>query len=152
MRQMETGSYLSALRELAEAGHALSVPVAGGSMAPFLINGRDTVYFEAPRTPLRPGDMVFYQRRDGRFVMHRIYRVRREGYYLLGDAQTVVEGPLDREQIFARVTAVKRKGKRAGPGSFWWRFFAGPWRWLRPLRPALLRGYSYVGRLLGHGR
>ena len=32
-----------------------------------------------------------------------------------------------REQIFARVTQVERKGKRLAPGSFWWGFFEKVW-------------------------
>ena len=36
--------------------------------------------------------------------------LKKEEYYLIGDAQTVIEGPIQREQIFAVVTKVKRKG------------------------------------------
>ena len=46
-----------------------------------------------------------------RQVMHRIYNVKNEEYYLIGDAQTVIEGPIQREQIFAIIIKVKRKGK-----------------------------------------
>ena len=42
--------------------------------------------------------------------MHRIYNVKNEEYYLIGDAQTVIEGPIQREQIFAIIIKVKRKG------------------------------------------
>ena len=37
--------------------------------------------------------------------------LKKEEYYLIGDAQTVIEGPIQREQIFAVVTKVKRKGE-----------------------------------------
>lgn len=61
------------------AGHSVSVPVAGSSMSPFLAGGRDTVFFSRPDTPLRRGDIVFYERASGQFVMHRIRRVHRDG-------------------------------------------------------------------------
>lgn len=78
--------------------------------------------------------------------MHRICRVRREGYDIVGDAQTQIEGPVRREQIFALVTKVQRKGKWIGPGSFWWEFFARVWIHVIPLRPALLRAYQRLFR------
>lgn len=141
-RLVDTEAYVSALRELVRAGHEAAVPIAGGSMLPFLAHGRDRIFFAAPDRPLRRGDMVFYQRPDGQYVMHRVARVRPEGLYLVGDAQTAVEGPLPPECVFARVTAAERKGKRITAGDFWWDFFAGPWLTIRPLRRLILKLYS----------
>ena len=89
----------------------VSLRIAGSSMSPFLCHERDWIYFTRPDRALRRGDMVFYQRDTGQYVMHRIYQIRGEEYYMLGDAQTCVEGPLRREQIFALIVQVKRKGK-----------------------------------------
>lgn len=33
-----------------------------------------------------------------------------------------MEGPIDKEQVFAIITKVKRKGKWIAPGDFWWEF------------------------------
>ena len=71
MKQVDTKAYMTALRSLTEQGHSVSVPVAGSSMSPFLAGGRDTVFFSRPDTPLRRGDIVFYERASGQFVMHR---------------------------------------------------------------------------------
>lgn len=79
MKQVDTKAYMTALRSLTEQGHSVSVPVAGSSMSPFLAGGRDTVFFSRPGTPLRRGDVVFYERASGQFVMHRIRRVHRDG-------------------------------------------------------------------------
>lgn len=98
------------LRTLIEEGKQVSMIISGSSMAPFLIHARDHICLERPSGELRKGDMVFYQRSNGEYVMHRIYNVKKEEYYLIGDAQTVIEGPIQREQIFAVVTKVKRKG------------------------------------------
>ncbi len=139
MRTVDTTEYVSMLRELVRHGQQVSLPVAGSSMVPFLVHGRDTIYFEAPNRPLKRGDMVFYQRKNGPFVMHRIHAIGPEGLYLVGDAQQEIEGPLDREQVFALVTAVKRKGKILRSGSFWWEFFRLVWPRLLPLRRRILR-------------
>lgn len=144
MRVVDTVEYVSALRELTEEGREVSMQIAGNSMSPFLVHGRDVICFRKPDRPLRVGDMVFYQRGNGQFVMHRICKVRPEGYYIVGDAQVQVEGPVRREQVFAVITRVNRKGKWIGPGDFWWEFFAVVWPRVVPLRPVGTKLYGVL--------
>lgn len=146
MKLVDTRMYVGMLRELTEAGKEVSLIVAGSSMAPFLVHHRDTIYFSKPDSPLKRGDMVFYQRIDGQYVMHRIYKVKGRDFYMVGDAQTEIEGPLRERQIFARVTKVRRKGKLIQPGDFWWWFFACVWLRLVPLRPLLIKMYRLCSR------
>ena len=141
-RVVDTREYVSILRGIAEEGKVVSLRIAGISMSPFLCQERDWIYFTRPDRALRRGDMVFYQRDTGQYVMHRIYQIRGEEYYMLGDAQTCVEGPLRREQIFALIVQVKRKGKILRPGNFWWEFFGRVWIRMRPLRPLASRLYG----------
>lgn len=143
---VDTREYLSVLRELTEAGETVSMQIAGSSMSPFLADGRDMICFEKPKRRLKKGDMVFYQRACGQFVMHRILRITKEGYYLIGDAQTEVEGPLLESAIFALVTKVKRKGKWIGPDSFWWFFFEKVWIRMISLRRPVRRLYGILKR------
>ena len=134
MKQVDTKAYMTALRSLTEQGHSVSVPVAGSSMSPFLAGGRDTVFFSRPDTPLRRGDIVFYERASGQFVMHRIRRVHRDGSLdILGDAQTETETGILPQQVFAR---------QLQPGDFLWELFRGPWLWVIPLRHPIVRIWS----------
>ena len=142
MRVIDTVEYVSVLRELTEAGQEVSMRISGNSMSPFLIHGRDSICFRKPDRPLKAGDMVFFQRLSGQFVMHRICKVRPEGYYIIGDAQQVIEGPVQREQIFALINKVNRKGKWIGPGDFWWEFFAHVWLNVIPLRRIFVKLYG----------
>ena len=123
MKIVDTTEYLSVLNEQVEEGREVRLKIAGESMVPFLREHRDEVFFRKPTEVLKKGDIVFYQREGGQFVMHRIQRVRPEGYYLVGDNQTVIEGPVAREQIFGIVTKVIRNGVEMGPGDFWWETF-----------------------------
>lgn len=141
MRKVDTNEYVSMLRQLVEEGHEVSLLIAGSSMVPFLVHQRDTIYFKKPDRELKPGDMVFYQRANGQFVMHRIHAIKADGYYMAGDNQQVIEGPLQREQIFALITGATRKGKHIGPGDFWWEFFEHVWPRVLPLRHTILRLY-----------
>lgn len=146
MKAINTRLYIDTLRELTEAGKEVSLIVAGSSMAPFLVHHRDTIFFIKPDSPLKKGDMVFYQRTDGQYVMHRIYKVKGKEFYMVGDAQTEIEGPLCEKQIFARVTKVRRKGKWIQPGDFWWWFFAKVWIRLVPIRLFILKMYGLCCR------
>lgn len=144
VKQVDTREYVSVLRGIAEEGKVVSMLIAGSSMAPFLCHNRDYIYFTRPERELCRGDMVFYQRDNGQYVMHRIYRVKPDGYYMVGDAQTQIEGPLRREQIFAVITQVKRAGKMIRPGDFWWEFFEHIWIRIVPARRIVTALYGML--------
>lgn len=146
MKVVDTREYVSVLRELTEEGKEVSLIISGSSMSPFLIHQRDYIYFKKPDRELKKGDMIFYQRDSGQFVMHRIWKVRPDGYYIIGDAQTVIEGPVRRDQIFALITKVQRKGKWLEPGDFWWEFFEHIWIHMIPIRRKIMKIYAKVIR------
>lgn len=143
MRKVDTYEYISMLRELVEDGHEVSVKISGTSMLPFLRQNRDTAYFKAPDRELREGDIVFFQRGNGKYILHRICRIENDKYYMVGDAQRDIEGPILREQIFAVVTHVNRNGKTVKPGDLLWDFYAKLWLRIIPLRSKLMRFVSY---------
>ncbi len=155
MKIVDTTAYVDALREIVLSGAEASVTVAGGSMLPFLCDRRDTVYFSAPDDSVQPlsvGDMVFYLRLqpEERYVLHRIYSCDQDGTYtMVGDAQTVLEHGIRREQIFARVTKARRKGVLIDAEDRVWRFFAHVWihPWIVPHRRRILSVYTRIKRL-----
>ena len=75
--------------------------------------------------------MILYRRDNGAYILHRIYRVTPDDYWL--------------------VTAVRRKEKLLQPGSFWWDFFEKVWIRMIPLRPMGNRIYRLLqGRRSAH--
>ena len=144
MKVVDTREYVSVLRDLVREGKEVSMLITGSSMTPFLFHQKDTICFRAPEKPPKKGDMVFFERKDGSFVMHRICRVASEGYYIVGDAQTEIEGPVEKEQIFAIITKAKRRGKWIGPGNFWWEFFEHVWIHLIPARRIIMKVYTLL--------
>ena len=139
VKVLDTQAYLDTVCELLEQGErSVAVPVAGGSMTPFLIHG-DTVYLDLPDTPVKRGDIVLYTRSSGRYILHRVFRVKRDGSFLMvGDAQTELEYIPSPNQIHARVTAASHKGKPNRPGQLRWWAYRHLWLWLRPVRPMLM--------------
>ncbi len=144
MKYVDTQEYVSMLRGLVEDGKEVSMIITGNSMSPFLSDRRDTVYFRQPNRSLRRGDMVFYQRETGQFVMHRIWKVKKDAYYIVGDGQKKIEGPVQKGQIFALVTKVKRNGTWIRPGDFWWEFFEHFWIRVVPLRQVIMKCYRLL--------
>ena len=61
--------YEALLREGAE----LPLVVSGESMLPFLRPGRDTVFLRRPDAPLHRGEIAFYRRFDGSYILHRVF-------------------------------------------------------------------------------
>ena len=139
--------------ELLAQGQTVQFPPTGWSMYPLLVPGRDQVIVE-PVDPaaLRRGDVALYRRDQGILVLHRICRVRPEGFYLVGDNQKEVEGPLRPSQFLGRMAAVVRKGKTVSVRHPAYRALAGTWLALRPVRPALSKAAARVRRLFRPAR
>ncbi len=144
MKVIDTEGFLSVLCELAQEGNKVSTVVSGGSMLPFLSGGRDYVYLEKPASNLRKGDVVLFMRDNGAFVLHRIKRIKGDDFYLIGDRQYEVEGPVRREQILALATGAKRKGKNITTKSPVWLFYSKIWINGVFLRPLVFRFIGFL--------
>ena len=145
---LDTESYVSALKEIIESGKETGIIIAGNSMSPFLADERDYVYLKKPDRELKKGDIVFFQRENGQFILHRICACKPEVFYIVGDAQMEIEGPVAREQIFAIVTKARRKGKWIQSGDFWWDFFERVWVNIIPARRVVRSIYAHtLGRI-----
>lgn len=150
---LESGM-LPSLLSLLEEDQVLPITPSGISMFPFFYGGRDTLYIKRPTAPLKRGDIALYRRTDTTFVVHRIHHIQKEkdvsSYYMLGDHQTLIEGPLAESQIYGVVAWYERKGKKIDCTSdkkynLLWRL----WMILRPVRPVFLKGWELLRRLLG---
>lgn len=142
---LDTQSYLDTVCDLLREGRThVPVTVAGTSMTPFFDPG-DTVFLDLPAKPITVGDVILFRRFGQQYVLHRVVGIFPDGSYeLLGDAQLRSERVAP-DQVCAIVTAIRRGEKLLDSRSLRWRFFRGPWRHIRWLRP-------YVNRLRNHFR
>ena len=141
-----TTEYLDAVTELlADGASAVAVPVKGGSMRPFL-SEEDTVYLAPVSSPPRSGDIILYRRPCGRYILHRVYRVKNGSYSMLGDSQSQPEHGISSDQLLAIAVAADRRGKRIYPTSPVWRCYACVWRRSVRLRKLLFRFAGLVRR------
>ena len=145
-RVMQPEILLEEYRQLLKDENITALPlvISGNSMSPFLVHGRDTVYLSRLDRPAKKGDVLLYKRESGSYILHRVYKVEKDSYTMVGDAQTQLEQGIRQDQIIAIMTSALRKGKLQKKGSFWWEFFEKLWIRIIPLRPIITKIYTYI--------
>lgn len=134
-RDMNTGLDLE---QLLEEGNRIRVKPQGYSMYPLLVPGRDEVVIEREDpSGLRRGDIVLFRREGSILVLHRICHRRGDDFFMVGDNQKQVEGPIGITQIKGKVKTVIRDGRTISVENQLYRMYSCLWLWLRPLRPML---------------
>ena len=121
-------------------GHQLRIPLSGMSMYPFIVGGRDEVLLTSvsKKKPKR-GDIVLYARSTGKHVLHRIHHIRSEGFYMLGDSSSEIEGPISPKDVLAVTETIIRKGKQIHCRNLVYRIISEIWLLLRLLRPMIIK-------------
>lgn len=120
--------YDGLIREVLSSGGEFRLYPHGTSMLPLLRQGRDSVALRRVDSPIRVGDILFYQRPDGSFVLHRVWALAPEGLTLMGDNQSLPEHGVAPDWVIGRVTRIFRDDKEVfcdGPG---YRLYLGLWR------------------------
>ncbi len=102
---------LSVIEEKLKNGASVTFGPHGISMLPLIRQDKDSVVIEAVKEPLKKGDVIFYRRPDGQFVLHRIVGEDSRGYVLCGDNQIVKEYGVTDNHIIGIMTALVRDGK-----------------------------------------
>ena len=135
MAVLDTVAFLDAVCAMIEEGKVnVPVPIRGISMRPFLYDG-DYAYLSPLPEKIKKGDILLYQRENRQYVLHRVYKTRRDGSFLmLGDSQVTPES-VAAHQLRAIASFVRCGGKDCRPGSIKWWFFAHPWRVFASWRP-----------------
>ena len=119
-------------------GSAVQFKPQGYSMYPLFVPGRDQAVV-APVDPgrLKRGDVVLYRRDKSILVLHRIWKRRRDQFYLVGDNQKEIEGPLRPDQMRGILVEIIRNGRQFSVKNPVYRILTSIWLQLRPLRPLL---------------
>ena len=146
---IKADDWVGAVLPLLKEGKSVKIKPTGGSMMPFITGDRDMVEIKETNPFLKRGDIILYRRINGQYVLHRIFKVRGDEYYLLGDAQKDVEGPIKREQIVAQSRFYYKNGKRKDNDAFFMKIKYTLWFWLRPIRWPLIKINSFKRKLMG---
>lgn len=106
---IKAAELFSLTNDIFENGGHVWITVTGMSMYPFLKETRDSVELsKGTFSKIKKGDIVLIKRVTDEYVLHRVLKVNIDCFYIIGDAQQWVEGPLMPEQLQAVVTRIKR--------------------------------------------
>lgn len=145
---------------LLKENKSIQFPPEGFSMYPFLNPDKGDQVVLTPFSEREPrvGDVILY-RRDGEpgtmdergyargiLVLHRVCRISGNGYYCVGDNQSLVEGPLRREQLLGVMTARIRGGRLTSERNILYRMYLWTWLLLRPVRDDIKRPIARIKR------
>lgn len=124
------------LEQLLSEGNILRIRPQGNSMYPLLVSGRDEALIEAVSADAcRRNDVLLYRRDQGILVLHRLYKKNAKGFYMVGDNQSELEGPLLPDQILGRLIAVNRNGHEFSVKHPVYRLLSSLWLLMLPVRP-----------------
>lgn len=116
-------------------GKVLEVEPQGNSMYPFLIQGRNRVILQKTDIDdLKRGDVILYRRDKGILVLHRIWKRKADVFYMMGDNQIIVEGPIRKEQICGKMTGFVHLGRTISTRNPIYIFLSRTWLLIRPIR------------------
>ena len=103
---------LPIIEEQLAAGKEVCFSPNGISMLPMLVPGRDSVTLRAAPDKLKKYDLPLYRRENGKFVMHRVIKVKKDGTYVMcGDNQYGREPGIKHSQIIGTVVSFERRGR-----------------------------------------
>ena len=98
------------MKDVLESGGEFTFCPHGVSMLPLIRQGQDYVVL-VKSSDFKAGDVVFYLRDNGQFVLHRIVKIKNDEYVMCGDNQFVLEKGITDKHILAKMKAVIRDGK-----------------------------------------
>ena len=137
--------YDSLIREVLSSGGEFRLYPHGTSMLPLLRQGRDSVSLRQVDSPIRKNDILFYQRPDGSYVLHRVRTVTPKELTMWGDNQTAPERGVCPDWIIGRVTRIFRDDKEVSCDGSRYRRYLGLWQFAF-IRGLLLKLYHFLER------
>ncbi|MCR5646785.1 MAG: S24/S26 family peptidase [Acholeplasmatales bacterium] len=97
------------LLEAFNENKTFSFPVKGSSMRPLLKN--DDVVTLCKIDAYKVGDILFFRREDGAFVLHRLRKIKNGKLYIVGDHQVNLE-EVREDQLIGKVIDYKKQNNK----------------------------------------
>lgn len=120
--------YDTIIREVLATGGEFRLYPHGTSMLPLIRQGKDSVALKALGRSPRKHDILFYQRADGSYVLHRVKEVSSTGLTLWGDNQYLLEHGVTDDQIIGYAARVFRADKEIDLQSVGYHLYLHIWQ------------------------
>lgn len=120
--------YDDLIREVLDSGGQFRLYPRGTSMLPLLRQGKDSVSLAKLDRPPRKYDILFYQRADGSYVLHRVKAVTSQGLILWGDNHCFLEYGVQNHQIIGYAARIFREETEISCRSLPYRVYLWLWQ------------------------
>lgn len=139
-----------AILDALASGSCVEMTTTGRSMRPMLYDRAGSVRLGVPRS-LSRGDVILYRYPDGKFALHRIVRVCRDGTLTCrGDNLTVTECHIHRAWVFGAVSDFTYRGKWVSCADIRYRLYWHFWLLIWPVRYCIMRVWRRLSREFSH--
>lgn len=135
------------ITEALSSGQSVRFFPRGTSMMPMLRQDVDSVVLSPVPERLQKYDLAFYQRDNGKYILHRIVAAG-ETYTCMGDNQTTPESGLRHDQMLAVVTGFYRNKRYIAVDAFGYRLYRNIWVGLMPVRRLFCRAKNKLRCIL----
>lgn len=126
-KEYRLSDYDETIRIVLESGGEFRIYPKGTSMLPLIRAGVDSVSL-IKCTGLKRGDIAFYLRDSGEYVLHRVIKAEKGVYTMCGDNQLAPEKGIENRNIIGCAAKIYR-GERLIPcESFPYRLYVFLWR------------------------
>lgn len=141
---------MTLVRECLAAGHGVRyLHFRGVSMLPMLRQGIDSVELKPLPQRLKKYDLPIYRTSGGKYVMHRIVKVKADHYICRGD-NTYHDEVICHEQMLGVVSVFRRGEKRIEVDAPGYRLYCRLWVAIYPLRKFYIRCKNWLYRHISH--
>ncbi len=135
------------IEESLKNGKPVRFAPRGISMLPMLRQGIDSVTLSPLPEKLKKYDLPLYQRDDGKYILHRIVKVR-DTYTCIGDNQFVLEPGVRHDQMIALVTGFTRGEKEHSVIEPGYQLYCRIWHYSRPIRFIIRKIRGLISRMI----
>ncbi len=126
------------IEESINNGSDVRIKITGYSMYPLVSSYRDSVVLTKAKA-LKKGDVPFFRRTDGSYILHRIVGIKNGAYKICGDYEQKIEYPVYPQQVVAVAKGFYRGGKYISCDSLGYKIYKAFWMNTFLLRPLMLK-------------
>lgn len=134
---IQLSDYEELIREVLSSGGEFRLYPHGTSMLPLIRQGVDSVALRSLDRPPRKFDILFYKRRDGSYILHRVKEVTDKGFTMWGDNHTMLEYGVCDDMIIGYAARIFRGETELDCQSLRYRLYLWLWQF-KAIRSLLL--------------
>ncbi|MBQ3181896.1 MAG: hypothetical protein IJB50_03970 [Clostridia bacterium] len=138
IKMADVDAVYSVIEETVKSGNDIKIKISGFSMYPLVSSRRDSVLLTKAEN-IKKGDVPFFKRDDGSYVLHRIVGIKNGAYKVRGDYEQKIEYPVYPEQVIAVAKGFYRNEKYIACDSFLYKLYSFFWMRSVAIRPIMLK-------------